>query len=517
MNPAFNKMDQATQPGDQIVPSVSVNTDYDKRWYIYCTYFFCSFGDRTWEFASVVFMMELYPDTLLYAAMFGLCEAVTGIITGPSIGKYIDTHDRLITIRTALIGQDISIATASLIFYVGLSLHVQYQIRSLIYCVLVLCAAVARISSSISKVSLNKDWIVAMTQGNPQQLTPLNASVRRIDLTCSIGAPLLVGVLSAITTSTTAIAAIGIWNICSLPIEYMLAKWVYDNVTQLQNKIPNVSNHSIELISIDSNRTYINTASTLQLLTVQHDEISFHDNPSLHIDKHVLNVLPIFRGVMSSVHLWYHTSKYSWIAYREHPSFIASVAYCFTYLSVINFGSLMTAYLKTIQFSDVALAGSRAAGAIVAVMSTIVVPHMVKRIGVASSAGICIWIQVLFLTCVLASFWLPQTQNSIFILVFGIACSRFGLWGFDLAVTQIMQETVDPTKTGAINATQESLLNVMYLASFLLNVIFSEPKEFLWPVTISYIAVLTAAVLYRSWANDNAHQYHLLVQQQNTT
>lgn len=53
----------------------------------------------------------------------------------------------------------------------------------------------------------------------------------------------------------------------------------------------------------------------------------------------------------------------------------------------------------------------------------------------------------------------------MWLLLIGISCSRFGLWGFDLAVSQIMQETVDPTKAGSINATQESMLYVIHYST----------------------------------------------------
>lgn len=53
----------------------------------------------------------------------------------------------------------------------------------------------------------------------------------------------------------------------------------------------------------------------------------------------------------------------------------------------------------------------------------------------------------------------------------------------------------------------------MYLGSFLLDVVFSDPKLFVWPVTISFGAVCIAAILYTRWFKGCGDDYQLLVQQ----
>ena len=54
-----------------------------------------------------------------------------------------------------------------------------------------------------------------------------------------------------------------------------------------------------------------------------------------------------------------HTLR-SWSEYRHHPVFAASLSYCLLYVSVLNFGGQMTAYLKIYGLSDALLAGGRA-------------------------------------------------------------------------------------------------------------------------------------------------------------
>lgn len=53
----------------------------------------------------------------------------------------------------------------------------------------------------------------------------------------------------------------------------------------------------------------------------------------------------------------------------------------------------------------------------------------------------------------------------------------------------------------------------MYLGSFMLDVVFSDPRLFVWPVTISFCGVAVAAVLYTKWSTSHAADYHLIPQQ----
>ena len=65
-------------------------------------YFFSAWGDRMWEFSGVLFVLELFSDTLLPSSLFGFIEVLVGILTSSRIGNYIDTHDRLKVMRESV-------------------------------------------------------------------------------------------------------------------------------------------------------------------------------------------------------------------------------------------------------------------------------------------------------------------------------------------------------------------------------------------------------------------------------
>jgi iron-regulated transporter 1 len=62
-----------------------------------------------------------------------------------------------------------------------------------------------QVCASGVKLALHKDWLVVISDKNSAQLTELNASMRRIDLLCAIGAPLAVSMFSAYASTAIAL------------------------------------------------------------------------------------------------------------------------------------------------------------------------------------------------------------------------------------------------------------------------------------------------------------------------
>jgi iron-regulated transporter 1 len=217
---------------------------YDERYSLYVSYLFAAFGDRMWEFSSLIMLMTIFPSTLLWASLFGLAETAAGIIAGPYIGSFIDQRSRLIVVRVSIIGQNICISIACTIFY----LLFLYQGTSTLsnallytaYTIVTLLAMIVKISSSINKVSLFKDWVPVLARADQDtviddtlrasRLTSLNTSMRRIDLMCSIIAPMAAGGFESLTSSSITAIAIGGWSLISTFIEWRLVYRAWINI-----------------------------------------------------------------------------------------------------------------------------------------------------------------------------------------------------------------------------------------------------------------------------------------------
>lgn len=52
-------------------------------------------GDRMWNFAVAVFLVELYGNSLLLTAVYGLVVAGSVLLLGANIGNWVDRNPRL--------------------------------------------------------------------------------------------------------------------------------------------------------------------------------------------------------------------------------------------------------------------------------------------------------------------------------------------------------------------------------------------------------------------------------------
>lgn len=52
-------------------------------------------GDRMWHFAVSVFLVELYGNSLLLTAVYGLVVAGSVLVLGAIIGDWVDKNARL--------------------------------------------------------------------------------------------------------------------------------------------------------------------------------------------------------------------------------------------------------------------------------------------------------------------------------------------------------------------------------------------------------------------------------------
>ena len=83
---------------------------------------------------------------------------------------------------------------------------------------------------------------------------------------------------------------------------------------------------------------------------------------------------------------------------------------------------------------------------------------------------------LLLVPCVL-SIWVENTTVSAALLCGGVITSRLGLWSFDIAITQIQQESIKAEERGVVGAVQNSVQQVMYLLHFGLAIVFSTPDQ----------------------------------------
>ena len=445
--------------------SLPVSVPYLLRHSLYVSYAFAAFGDRMWEFASLILIMRLFPSTLLFSSVFGLLETAAAIVAGPFIGGYIDSRDRLSPLQLSIVGQNGSIGVGCVLLLIMLQ---QSSSALLLYggwLLVTATAMTAKVSSSISKISLYKRWLPVLAAGSTDFLTQLNSSMRAIDLTASIVAPLAVGLLLAVVPAALTAAIIALWSVCSLWLELRLIASVWEKVPGLREE----RRDEAKARAREEESERIRQQGRVVLQQQQRDDdddddeaaeggetrfIHSHDIAQLYNTGSSVSSTPSAASISSPAP---HHSAFpspasasplqaylaaAWL-YYHHPLFLPSIAYCLLYVSILSFGGIMTAYLSSslIDLPAWLLAVGRGAAALVGIIATLSIPSLIaSRLSLVHTGTLCLLLQCLCLCMAVLAFLLPASSSLFLPLLFtGLISSRFGLWGYDLCETQLMQ------------------------------------------------------------------------------
>jgi len=200
-----------------------------------------------------------------------------------------------------------------------------------------------------------------------------------------------------------------------------------------------------------------------------------------------------------------------WRDYVTSPVFLASLALSILYLTVLSFGAQMVTYLLSVGFTAFQISLVRMIGVAIELSATWAAPILMRKIGSVRSG---LWFINWQLGCILAAvavFQLYGSNSRIagIGLVAGVLTSRIGLWGFDLCVQYLIQETIPPSSRGRYSATEMALQNLFELLSFAATIVFARPEQFKYPVLMSAGAVIAASLCFTTYVKRNrGHLFH---------
>jgi len=300
------------------------------------------------------------------------------------------------------------------------------------------------------------DTIASRSSTDGILLSQINARLRSIDLICNLCAPILVGFLLEYTKPSDTALVIAIFNLVAFPLEAGCLVWI-------RTRYHDAFNYD------KTNST--NGEGERQSTENTHD--SHDDGSTAKCDE-------------------------AWKLYWRQPYFRSFLALAILYFSVVGFGSLMTAWLVASGFRPGYVGVARAIAAISGIGATFVTPRSVQRHGVEVTGLLFIWwMWACIFPSVVAAFYSTNYEFCLWIVVLGVILSRFGLWGFDLAVTQLLQECVEPShKIGIVNGTQAALQNAFDALAALSCVLLPDPANFVYLILGSFGAVTIAALLH---------------------
>lgn len=149
----------------------------------------------------------------------------------------------------------------------------------------------------------------------------------------------------------------------------------------------------------------------------------------------------------------------------------------------------------------------RGLSAAVGLVGTFIYRISVKKLTVASTGMWSVCFQLVFVTLSFASLFVDNFDWSMVLLIFGVCISRIGLYVFDIAVTQLMQEFIPENVRGVVGGTQQSLNAFFLLFSFAFGLVFPDPKEFHLYVSAGYAALWVAVFLYALGIYRQSHKF----------
>ncbi|MCO5608470.1 hypothetical protein L7F22_062680 [Adiantum nelumboides] len=321
-------------------------------------------------------------------------------------------------------------------------------------------------------------------------LTRMNAVMRRIDLSCTLLAAVFVGfIMSAMSVIASAII-MATWNISCIGLEYWLLHTVYKRTPGLhEGKV------SYHLAATDN---------TNDKAPIFGEQYSLSNKISCKNSSVFVDLKPAQQRVMEfckhGATLWHKVWTLSvfagWKVYLRQENMLAGIAFSLLSLSVLSFGTLMTASLKKRGCPAYVLGIARGCAALIGICATLLYPHLHARMQTLKAGMYSITLQWSFLILCVVSIWLKNLDTATVVLMTGAAAARAGLWMFDLSVTQLMQESVPEIERGVVAGVQNSMQSFFQLVAFAVGMIIPHPQDFGKLILMSFGSVTTAAFIY---------------------
>ncbi|WVQ93477.1 hypothetical protein IAU59_000551 [Kwoniella sp. CBS 9459] len=461
-----------------------------------------TFGSAAYDFASFLFLIEIFPDTLIPASLAGLSSTGCGLIFSAYIGSSVDKSMRLPFVRTTIGIQKTVQALSYSLFLIlliplrqfaagafhGNGTFAQVGASWTILLLIISCSATLGLSATGMIVAIERDWITEIANGDPSVLTQLNTYMRRIDLLSKLVAPLVVSLMTSLGGYPAATGVLlGLSGLTSVT-EYLWIKVVYDHFPILDRK----KKAPASATASASDQT--EEIGLLERADQEEDE----DRALTHAGVEIQDDDEDHQRAPATIRERLRREKRDWLEFIRLPIFFSSSSMALIHVTTLSYDGTFISYIKAARgWDDTIIASMRGLCLVTGLLGTAVMPLLERRVGLERAGAWSIWFEVTCLAPVALAFFYGTGRygehgplwNSI-VLFGGIALSRIGLWSFDLC--------------------QISLQNLFDLLKYVLTLIASSPACFKWTALVSWLAIVGGGVLYAVYLKSvRGHLIHL--------
>lgn len=523
------------------------------KFLLYLGHALSTWGDRMWHFAVSVFLVELYGNSLLLTAVYGLVVAGSVLLLGALIGDWVDKNSRLKVAQTSLIVQNSSVILCGvilmIIFLFKTQLLTLYHgwLLTLCYILVITIANIANLASTATAITIQRDWIVVVAGEDRSKLADMNATIRRIDQLTNILAPMAVGQIMTFGSPMIGCGFISGWNLMSMCVEYLLLWKVYQKTPALAHKSAKVEASELKQLNVKK-ESDMKPTEGVQLI-IEKDVTGFEPQQEKEV------------GCATRIAEPFITFRDGWVAYYNQPVFLAGMGLAFLYMTVLGFDCITTGYAYTQGLSGSVLSLLMGASAVTGIMGTVAFTWLRRKCGLIRTGLISGVAQfACLILCAISVFMpgspmdltvspfadisarlfenealptiaspepemifatgMPNLLNgsiapdnsdpemspesvpliSVSLLFTGVIAARVGLWSFDLTVTQLLQENVIESERGIINGVQNSMNYLLDLLHFIMVILAPNPEAFGLLVLISVSFVAMGHIMYFRFA-----------------
>jgi len=436
---------------------------------LYIGHFLSSWGDRMWSFAVAVFLIGLDSDSLRLPAIYGFTIGATGLLFKALIGDWVDRTARMKTVVVALVVQNVSVAACAgvviLLWLLGSEERQKiaagvtastlekgdvgggdgsgrgfFWWQLLCQGVIIAIACVANLASTATKISIQKDWIVVVSD-DADDLARMNSVIRSIDLLAKILAPIATGFVMTSASHVIGAAFIAGWNLVSLVVEYLILRKVYLDNPALKHKATKIT---VEEKSADSpvvdggdeTKRKTEANSFLSTATTNDDDQNTAATTSTKTTA-TMTKIPS-NSLLSAVRTLYA----AWSTYMRHSVRDAGLGLAFLYMTVLGFDSITIAFAYSQGLCASALGGLQACGAVMGILGTLSYPALRRHLGLERTGLCASTLQISCLALCLVSIFLPGSPFVLLRLDSSPAANRSG-GNLTLLTTSITTSTND--------------------------------------------------------------------------
>lgn len=432
--------------------------------YLYMSHALSTWGERAWEFAVGLAILQM-TDNLRLVSIYGLVAALGNVVFSAPVGAFIDRNLRVRSVTIFYLLQNASLVLAALSTLLLLQMHDKMAIDSnwcgyMLATSMVFWGMISAVGQAGSTVVVEKKWAKEICGDDQNSLASVNSIFRTIDLCCLIVAPIVSGFLMTYVDSKVAIMEIAGFNLVVWIPEVIFARLAEKHTPETK-------------------------------LEEMHQPLLVEDSEHGEKTKNRKITSPI-SDIFTSLKLYYTES-----------SFPAMFALALLYLTALSLGILMTAYLKWLGLSEAVLSIYRGVAAFSGVLGARLYPLLQRGLGIKGAGVLGISIQLISLVAGVAPSIVMTFMGTIkdaklmmHCLVWGLIASRFGLWVFDLSVTQTIQTHVDPGRLGIVSGAQKLHENLFTVILYVIVIAVPRPEHFIWLMIGSLCTVGSAFAIY---------------------